>query len=591
LKNGFTIDGRKEEIIDEPLTAGGNRKTTHTVEYHVTIIRESDIIAVIEPAKGFENYRQWLPEGPDPANTRSTGNSVSFRVYLLDKKKPGQKITDGITSVKYYFGESVSHEPGYAMNFPATNPDTRADLQLGKLTDRADNSREITEINITGAGPGMPVKVESFDYGGYGKLQASVTLGTGEVLQAMDLNSKKTYMPIPYREDDRSQVADIWKAANKAKDLDDDYDDEKGEDGVGDEHNGDGLSLYEEYRGFIENKKHIRTNPLKKDLMVCSKLENDHWPNGVNIFSSVTGIVVHYKFKEDEFGQPENRNDQFANDRVINFNFSKRELHVVNQHGLAMVIDNSISYAEATHYAGISGKMGTPKDFKYLRVGSGFSPDISGYNVVRADVNDDGTFKINPNGKGVIYTDEYGVTIAHEMLHCCNVWHHGDRDITRTWQQQANGSVKELNYDDNGTLLSQRNIVVINEDGTPCTNWGADQNGVRVINIGLKNGQCSGVEDCIMRYDNTSAYAETEQAATRYFMPRGTSTAASHANGQHNYAEITGIGLCDQAEGTGVNKATRSPRSRYGDADQNAPRGRTSRGNCKKQVCINDKYH
>jgi len=103
------------------------------------------------------------------------------------------------------------------------------------------------------------------------------------VIQAIDLNSKKMFMPIPYRLNDDSQVSDSWKELNKATKLQDDDDNEEGQNGVGDEHHGDGLSLYEEYRGFIENKKHIRTSPVKKDLMVCSLIKNDRWQSGVFI--------------------------------------------------------------------------------------------------------------------------------------------------------------------------------------------------------------------------------------------------------------------------------------------------------------------
>jgi len=128
----------------------------------------------LNPLAVFDSYLKWLPQGPDPNDPKSTGNAVKFRIYLQDQKKPGQKIIDGIASVKYYFGDDISHEPGYAMNFPVIDPDKKlicnwVGSMIGLIC-----QREITEIILLVRSSGPGIKVESFDYGGYGKLKATL---------------------------------------------------------------------------------------------------------------------------------------------------------------------------------------------------------------------------------------------------------------------------------------------------------------------------------------------------------------------------------------------------------------------------------
>jgi len=78
-----------------------------------------------------------------------------------------------------------------------------------------------------------------------------------------------------------------------------------------------------------------------------------------------------------------------------------------------------------------------------------------------------------------------------------------------------------------------------------------------------------------MRYDNANAY---QAGSVTYYM--------NHAPG--TFAELSGITLCDKPVGDGVNDQRFKPRSRYGDADTASV---PARGNCKAQLCVNDRYH
>jgi hypothetical protein len=83
--------------------------------------------------------------------------------------------------------------------------------------------------------------------------------------------------------------------------------------------------------------------------------------------------------------------------------------------------------------------------------------------------------------------------------------------------------------------------------------------------IGRLQGQHSGDTDCVMRYILAKVYLSP---SGDYYI--------------YDDNEQIGLKICEKPEGTGVNKSGRLPRPRFGDA---------SRGNCQKQICVNDKNH
>ena len=84
------------------------------------------------------------------------------------------------------------------------------------------------------------------------------------------------------------------------------------------------------------------------------------------------------------------------------------------------------------------------------------------------------------------------------------------------------------------------------------------------MHIGAFKGHCSGVEECIMRYDNCTAYVYRALSSVRYWV-----------------SENWGNSLCATELGTGVNKQGRLPQDRYGPAAD-------GRGKCKMQILVND---
>ncbi len=525
--------------------------------------------AFIVPSVAVDDYHKWLPEGPDPKDEKTTGNNISFTVFTKDKKKPDQKITANIKSVIYSL-TNVSHEPGYSMNYPSDKPNTKADLQLLKTNEKPDPETE--KLNLTlDSSEGRDVNVACFDYGAYGRIRATVILNDGTIVVAKEEKSQKPYATIPYRTDDNSEIADYWKEQNKATDLKDNDDNEK-QNNLGDDHLGDGLTVYEEYRGFIENKKHIRTDPKKLDLMICDMIQ-DRAKDGIAMFKDVTGINIHDEFRLEEFGKPCNAQiEGLPNDKCINFN-SSTKTHEVDQHGLAIIQQmEKVGYAQAVK-KDEDGDLGTPKRYKYLEISTDFDPGPDGYSTIMGNLDPAGNISIDTKGKAKIITDEYARAVAHEMLHCCNVHHHGDaNDIgkvtvckvpslsnTKIYTLEEDSTYKEAIYywEDNDQQLTALDEPI-------------NQKGKFRLIIAGQGGTESGVEDCIMRYDNANAYQYIDGKIYVIRKKKG------------YYGELSGIGLCSSKKGTGVNASTHIPRPRYGDA---------TAGNCRHQFCINDKYH
>jgi len=87
--------------------------------------------------------------------------------------------------------------------------------------------------------------------------------------------------------------------------------------------------------------------------------------------------------------------------------------------------------------------------------------------------------------------------------------------------------------------------------------------------VGIDHGEHSGAEDCLMRY-YFAKYYESKKPATignkqYYLIGEGT--------------EHTGMEICHDKTGTGVNAPGHKPQSRYSDA---------AHGDCASHICPND---
>ncbi len=172
-------------------------------------------------------------------------------------------------------------------------------------------------------------------------------------------------------------------------------------------------------------------------------------------------------------------------------------------------------------------------------------------------------------GPGKQPYNEFAPTVAHELLHCCNVWHHGQSDRKVWWhcETEPDGEVRVYEYGSRTDVghpeKGLRTWVYDQEDHLLDPHFWDD---ARLIWLGMTGGQHSGCEDCVMRYDCALAYMKGVDL--RYYL-------------QPWDQEKPGQRLCTSAEGTGVNDEGRAPQSRYGDAAKD-------RGDCVDYVRVKD---
>jgi hypothetical protein len=489
-------------------------------------------------------YRNWLPKG-DLQNQDKTGDVLYFTAVLQTTNGTAPAVSRA-TNFKFEL-LNVSTEPGVCLNNPSqqsasTQPDLKFESYLN-VQPFVENPLLVqdsgaTAVTIDGDYLQAEAGVSSFDFGAYGELKVTALVNGQEIVGYWQLDPQKKAQPLllPRRQPD-SKIADQWKEDNGVTDLADDDDSEN--DPVGDGHTGDGLSLYEEYRGFSENLQHVRTDPKRKDLLICDTIRSGISSAGIGLFAAQSGLVVHSRMRQTEMHYSSGLNG----DTWINFNHSQNVPHIVDQHGV-LILMNPVSEGKS-YSAGPYGS--TP---------AGTGPIL----IDPAAVRDDGWISVNLAGGGKVLGFNGAATTAHELAHTCAVWHHGDTDQTVSWTPVI-------------TLINGKWTTIAKENGQPITEKfesGSLQDPVITgagIWIGVPQGQHSGDEDCMMRYDNAEAYRSQKDPNVRYVVQ-----------------EVPGFTLCTSAAGTGVNVLGRAPQPRYGDAA-------SGRGNCKAQICVNDLHN
>jgi hypothetical protein len=149
-----------------------------------------------------------------------------------------------------------------------------------------------------------------------------------------------------------------------------------------------------------------------------------------------------------------------------------------------------------------------------------------------------------------------GPSLAHELFHACNVYHHGRvADQTLNLQRLATDLV----------LVNGVPSNVILENGSPAAPLLPVDTLLPIV-YGVPDDYHTGNDDCVMRYDDASAHYKTGDPGTLYYTPR----------------EDSGSSLCTSADGTGINGSDWSPQPRYGNASFGL-------GNCTGQILVNDK--
>ncbi|MDP3001340.1 MAG: hypothetical protein Q8N47_27905 [Bryobacterales bacterium] len=525
---------------------------------------------VIEP----ENYDTWRPEALWDEETPASPIRVKAKLQNAD----GTPVAEAGKAKRIVFElVNVSHEPGIAGNMPRRDPKKTADLKfVAEENTHLEISGDEGNVGRTPDGRYQEsyVVVSSFDWGAWGWLKVTAEMEGGATIEGYlkgDRNHKPVRLP---QRAANSFIPDSWKRGKGAEKADSD-DGEKEPKGL-ENCDGDGLTLYEEYRGFIENNEHIEGNPLKKDLFVRN-MGGAALEPGIWLFGDLTNLEVHSGFAADELNLRE---------RIMNVNYARAPRRV-DQHGVVVAICKDVDGGLTILRRGtIRGRPGT------------------------TDV-----VCVQPPGRSGSLTDQFRLAlsdvlfaydkgVAHELLHATGVEHHGNTDKSRTVRFVPSDDPANTTGTPHYEVSGQRATILDEASGRDLA---AERDGLyaqlvaeglrqaeamraagairddvaeflRLLvrpryygaqekTFGFPGGEHSGDDDCVMRYHFATYYPVRGQANSYYEVPAGT--------------EPLGFGLCELAAGSGVNGSAHRPQPRYWDATP-------GRGRCRWWVCVND---
>jgi hypothetical protein len=496
-KYGYDISYSETRTIDDvPDGWTGTARVTYTTSVHILITNQDppqydaiiELVNAPNISSGVNDYSKWIPQGPPPpaknpgASPLKKGNSICFDVYLVDKKNPEQRLSGIKYDVDFKLTD-VSIEPGYCNNYPLNSIDKGKDLKFDESLKNASHAEyDSLELKTKDYyGQNFIAVITSYDYGSFGKLTATVTLEFGSQYQAHFKNDKRTVILLP-KDDNNNQVADEWEIEQGIfqKNYSSFWDGEKEDNN---DHDGDGLTLYEEYRGMMVKGKHLRLNPNVKDIIIANTT-SQKIDGAMSYFSNACkGKIVPVEVKAgDELDNDNpivNKNSDFAKMgdqygivfKIVN-NLIGDDGSVVL--GQAFVKNNIATGADngnglQSHIPGANEPVaGSPKDVKYLALNDTLLNDITLLNY----------------------------SFAHELGHCLGVQHHGNS--------------KTHSFDNFDRYLFQKQgFSYISEDGTP-------QNSEQFINnlknhvpmeAALPGSQAGGDVGCIMCYNQAYEFS------------------------------------------------------------------------------------
>lgn len=581
---GFVLYGTGERettlITSSSLIGVDPHPTWEVAVYLEPAALEELKLEIEEPA----NYQTWRPETTPDAGPGDP-LAVTARVVTASGGKPPVRVEKFIWEL-----EDTSGEPGVAMNYPVGDMDVREDLYLEAdgemfvLNETKQRMERAVREGFTDA-----VKVVPRDWGGWSKLQVTAVMADGRRVKGKLTGKSEFGLRVPKRAPE-SHIADGWKEQHKsgADELDDE------DDPVGDGNKGDGYTLWEEYRGWIVDGKHVDGDPKKKDFFVLNRMGPDG-DRGIGLFKSLSKLRVHTLRSENEMS---------VETRLMNQNYTQGA-HVIDQHGVWIK-----TFDSAAALGGTGGFTVATSQYRDSPVG--FRPGaVEGIGILprgHADSDFSKPYNLAPADQGRTFDR----AVAHEIMHSVGALEHGNGDGTIEFvfvsptnenntagrpyfaMRGAEESPVELLEETGGDVAAKLypryqawvteaeqlfGSIYMGRPGEPgypkmseaqvrqlCESMASDAFALSGL-VGAEHGQHSGNQDCIMRY----------HFATFYPMTGG-------RNGYYRIAagdERLGFGLCTSSTGTGVNDPGRQPQSRHGSAADGG-------GNCAGQICPND---
>jgi hypothetical protein len=278
-----------------------------------------------------DTYPAWVPAAGADEQTR--GNNI---VVLL------QLISQGRTA-KWTISLESSSEPGICLNYPSKKAaKITPDLRIEENEEIAWVDEEGTVAETREMVSQVAVTINCYDYGAFGRLSATADTDDGRTVVAYvkDQPGGRS-LSIPC-DDNNNQVADQWETSENIKGDNFAPEEDCATVPSGQASGGDGISLYERYRGFKTSKGWVRLSPREKHVFVRDAdgllLSTMLHPNSKGrCLPDVTKCKVLF-IDANQWTGP----GPFAVDRIVNFNTSGFG-HAVDQHALHLQVNDESS--------------------------------------------------------------------------------------------------------------------------------------------------------------------------------------------------------------------------------------------------------
>jgi len=427
-----TIGVSNEKLTDKDILSGSKTVTaempggfgtvTATTTWILRRVKEDDVELIVTPV----DYDKWLPEAGKDELTRGNVMTVNLKLQGINGKPLKAKAESFELRLN-----NTSIEPGITINYPL-EPDPKQLPDLRFLLHPSIESLDPDQNVTVGSPDGVTGKamIASYDGGGYSVLTAEAILKDGRHIQGRLLKpGGEIDIRIPKR-DPNSHIADAWLKQNGNPGEMDDL--EKSHDN---NYKGDGLTAYEEYRGVISMSKFKRLDPAKKELgVVAAKTDFSLFGTGIGWFESASDLkVIQFDYERDEirWDSKLNLNAKTSHD------FDQYALYLTNG-GLGGKGTLGVTYTKTNKPEIPARVIGLVIDWRYIQVG---------YQKLAN--------KTMPEKLKFTLNEYLAQTVAHELGHAVNVWHHGDNsyfpDTTVT-----DVSDKVRIFDRKGNLITQR---------------------------------------------------------------------------------------------------------------------------------------
>ncbi len=451
-----------------------------------------------------ENHKRWLPEGPlPPAAEGTAGNRIALIAEL--RSKDGSALPRGAVAMRFeLFG--VSTEPGYALNYPpeATADANAFDLGFVEGGDAAPLApRAQTATTPIGDWRAARALVGAFDWGAYGAVRAKAYVAHHGELTAVIEGSEERELRLPRRAAS-SFVADAWKQSFGVADRADDDDAERTS---GNAHDGDGLTLYEEYRGLFGRGRHSRhdalcgLDPRRKDLIVLVG-ERGGDVDGAALrpleprLADARRAFALFESASRGIRIAELLQSDVLENRCLNANH--RSAHRGLQHGVLLFDSGPMpDGGEASEGSTVGGayplelQRKTPAKTRFVAIACAEIED--GYRLQSEAA------ALAKETLPYTAAEELASTFAHELAHACGVNHHGNREglgpYTTLGPEHTPPRYRAFDVD--GVELLQRPLVLGGAIGSP-------------------QSRASGDPTCILCYNNLFQWVVTAERGVGY---------------------------------------------------------------------------